>query len=223
MRRIKAAVFLSLDGVIQGGGGPSEDTTGGFDLGGWVFRAWDEGVGEAVGAFFAGDYDLLLGRRTYDIFAAYWPYVEGENAPMGEAFTRANKYVLTRESQPLEWENSHRLKGIDDVSALKRGEGPDIILQGSASLYPGLLSAGLIDSLMLMTFPLTLGKGKQLFGEGTPAGMLRMVDHKITPKGAVIATYEPGGPLPPMAPEAPTQSTSAREVERQRRMKEGTW
>lgn len=203
MRRIHGAVFVSLDGVVQGGGHPTEDTTGGFDEGGWVFKLWDDGVGEAIGGFFAGAYDLLLGRRTYDIFAAYWPYVEGENAPMGEAFTRANKYVLTRGDRSLDWENSQRLTGIDDVAALKQGEGPDIILQGSASLYPALLSAGLIDRLMLMTFPVVLGKGKQLFGDGTPTRTLRMVDHKVTPQGTVIATYEPGGPLPPLPPEAP--------------------
>lgn len=223
MRKLRGAVFVSMDGVIQAPGGPTEDYTGGFDEGGWVFKLWDDGVGEAIGSFFAGEYDLLLGRRTYDIFAAYWPYVDGENAPMGEAFTRADKYVLTRGDQPLDWENSHRLQGIEDVAKLKQGDGPDIIVQGSASLYPALLSAGLFDSLMLMTFPLTLGEGKRLFGDGTPVGMLQMVDHKVTPKGTVIATYEPGGPLPPLPPETPAQSTSQREAERQRSMKEGTW
>lgn len=223
MRRILGGVFLSLDGVIQGPGGPTEDYTGGFDQGGWVFKAWDEGVDEAIGSFFANEYDLLLGRRTYDIFAAFWPYVEGEEAAMGEAFTRANKYVLTRGDQPLEWANSHRLKSIDDVRALKQGDGPDLIIQGSSTLYPALIEAELLDRLMLMTFPLTLGGGKRLFGNGTPAGMLRMIDHKVTPKGTVIATYEPGGALPPFPPEGPTPSTSAREAHRQQSMKDGTW
>lgn len=107
-RTITAAAFVSLDGVMQAPGGPTEDPTSGFDQGGWVFKLWDEGVGETLGTLFSGDYDLLLGRRTYDIFAAYWPYAEGDNAPMGEAFDRANKYVLTRGDQPLEWQNSHR-------------------------------------------------------------------------------------------------------------------
>ena len=223
MRRVTGGVFLSLDGVIQGPGGRSEDPTGGFDEGGWVFKLWDEGVNDALGPLFAGEYDLLLGRRTYDIFAAYWPYVEGEGAEMGEAFTRANKYVLTRGDQPLEWANSHRLGSIDDVARLKQSDGPDLIIQGSSTIYPGLLAAGLIDRLVLMTFPLTLGKGKRLFGDGTPTGMLTMVDHKVTPKGTVIATYELGGMLPPYPPEAPEPSTSAREAERQRRMREGAW
>jgi dihydrofolate reductase len=223
MRKIIGSVFLSLDGVMQGPGGPTEDITGGFDEGGWVFKVWDEGVDEAIGSFFARDYDLLLGRRTYDIFAAYWPYVEGEAAAMGETFTRANKYVLTRGIQPLEWANSHRLESIEDVAALKAGDGPDLIVQGSGTLYPGLLAAGLVDRLMLMTFPVTLGKGKRLFGDGMPTTMLNMVDHKVTAKGTVIATYEPGDALPLYPPEGPAPSTSAREAERQQRMREGNW
>jgi dihydrofolate reductase len=223
MRKIIGGVFLSLDGVMQGPGGPTEDVTGGFDEGGWVFKLWDAAAGDAIGALFAGDYDLLLGRRTYDIFAAYWPYVEGEGAAMGEAFTRVNKYVLTRGDQSLEWANSHRLKGIDDVAALKRDDGPDLIIQGSGTLYPVLLGAGLIDRLMLMTLPVTLGKGKRLFGDGTPTTMLTMVDHKVTAKGTVIATYEPGGTLPAFPPFGPQPSTSSREAERQRRMAQGGW
>lgn len=223
MRRIVGSVFLSLDGVIQAPGGPTEDHTGGFDQGGWVFKVWDDGVNEAIGALFAGDYDLLLGRRTYDIFAAYWPYVEGEAAAMGEAFTRARKYVLTRGDQSLDWANSHRLTSIDDISALKQGDGPDLVIQGSSTLYPGLLAAGLIDRLTLMTFPLTLGKGKRLFGDGTPVDMLEMVDHRVTAKGTMIATYRPGGEFPAYPADGPEPSTSAREGERQRRMREGSW
>jgi len=222
MRRIIGAAFLTLDGVMQAPGGPSEDYTGGFDEGGWLFRFGDDGIFETIGALFGGDYDLLLGRRTYDIFAAYWPYVEGEGAEMGEAFTRANKYVLTRGQQPLDWANSHRLASIDGVTALKQSDGPDLIIQGSSTLYPALLAAGLIDRLTLMTFPVTLGSGKRLFGDGTPAGALRMVDHKVTAKGTVIATYEPGGAIPASG-DFPEQSTSAREQARQQRMKNGSW
>ncbi len=223
MRKIIGSVFLTLDGVMQAPGGPTEDTTGGFGEGGWMFKCWDEGVNDAIGGFFAKPYDLLLGRRTYDIFAAYWPYVEGEGAAMGEAFTRANKYVLTHGDQPLEWANSHRLTGMDDVAALKAGDGPDLIIQGSGTIYPGLLAAGLLDRLMLMTFPVTLGGGKRLFGDGTPANMLRMIDHQVTPNGTVIATYEPGGSLPAFPPEGPEPATSAREAARQAKMKAGTW
>jgi dihydrofolate reductase len=223
MRKIIGGVFQSLDGVMQGPGGPTEDVTCGFDEGGWVFKLWDDVAGDALGPLFAGEYDLLLGRRTYDIFAAYWPYVEGEGAAMGEAFTRVNKYVLTRGEQPLEWVNSYRLKCIDDVAALKQDGGPDLIIQGSSTIYPALLAAGLIDRLMLMTFPVTLGKGKRLFGDGTPTTMLKMVDHKVTAKGTVIATYEPGGTLPAFPPFGPQPSTSSLEAKRQRRMAEGSW
>ncbi len=223
MRRITGSAFLSLDGVMQAPGGPTEDYTGGFDEGGWVFKLWDEGVDEAIGSFFARNYDLLLGRRTYDIFAAYWPYVEGDGAAMGEAFTAARKYVLTRGDEPREWANSHRLTSMNDVAALKAGDGPDLIIQGSGTIYPALIAAGLLDSLTLMTFPVTLGKGKRMFGDGMPTTMLKMADHKVTPKGTVITTYEPGGALPayPSDPIAP--STSEREKMRQQRMQAGVW
>jgi dihydrofolate reductase len=223
MRDIIGGVFLTLDGVMQGPGGPTEDITGGFDEGGWVFKLWDEAAGDAIGELFAGEYDLLLGRRTYDIFAAYWPYVEGDEAAMGEAFTRANKYVLTRGDQPLEWANSHRLQSIDEVAALKQDDGPNLIIQGSSTLYPGLLAAGLIDRLTLMTFPVTLGRGRRLFGDGTPTAMLKMVDHRVSAKGTVIATYQPGETLPAFPQFGPQPSTSLRETERQRRMAEGNW
>jgi len=222
MRRIIGACFLSLDGVMQAPGGPTEDPTGGFDEGGWLFRFEDEGIFPTIGSLFASDYDLLLGRRTYDIFASYWPYVEGEGAEMGEAFTRAGKHVLTHGDQPLDWENSHRLKSIEDVAALKRSDGPDLIIQGSSTIYPGLLAAGLLDRLTLMIFPVTIGKGKRLFGDGTPASTLKLVDHQITAKGTMIATYEPAGPIPESG-SFPQPSTSDREAERQRRMRDGSW
>lgn len=221
MRRIIGGVFQSLDGVIQAPGGPSEDPTGGFRHGGWLPQFFDEEVGGAIDQLFARPYDLLLGRRTYDIFAGYWPYVEGESAEMGEAFTRAGKYVLTRGDQPLDWANSHRVGSIAALQDLKAEDGPDLLIQGSSTIYPQLLAAGLLDRLVLMTFPAVLGGGKRLFGEGTPAGALKLVDHKVTPSGAVIATYEPGGKIE--ANWAGPQVSSAREDERQRRMAEGTW
>ena len=233
-------MFVSLDGVMQAPGGPSEDPTGGFEHGGWLPQFFDEDVGQAIDAFFGEDYDLLLGRRTYDIFAAYWPYVggeatgigeifdqtgkdEGEAAAiaMGEAFTRANKYVLTRGSPDLGWSNSHRVGGIEELRAVKDGDGPDLLIQGSSTLYPQLLREGLLDRLTVMTFPVVLGHGKMVFGEGTPAEALRMVDHKVTRSGAVIATYEPGGDVEHGW--AGPQSTSGREQARQRAIEAGTW
>lgn len=223
MRKIIGAAFISLDGVMQAPGGPGEDSQGGFNEAGWVFKLWDPGIEETLGSVFSGDYDLLLGRRTYDIFAAYWPYAEGDNKPMSEAFDRANKYVLTRGDQPLEWQNSHRLGGIEDVARLKQGEGKKIVIQGSSTLYPGLLDAGLIDELILMTFPVTLGSGKRLFGEGTPVERMELTGHRVTDQGTVITTFKPGGALPPYPAEAPIPIMSEREIARQAAMAEGRW
>jgi dihydrofolate reductase len=221
MRRITGAAFVSLDGVIQAGGGPNEDPTGGFAHGGWVAGLFDEGVGRRVGRLFGGDFDLLLGRRTYDIFAAYWPFAPDDQKDIRDPFDRATKYVLTSGDQPLTWRNSRRLAGIDAVAEVKRTPGPDLVIQGSSTLYPQLLAAGLLNELVLMIFPLVLGTGKRLFGDGTPGGALRMVEHEVTPAGTVMATYEPAGPVPTGSFAAPEPSPA--EVERQRRMAEGRW
>lgn len=226
MRKIHAAAFVSLDGVIQGPGGTQEDTTGGFASGGWVFGLWDDAVGEEIDRLFGRDYDLLLGRRTYDIFAGFWPYVgpdEPGNGEMARAFTACRKYVLSRSAPNLDWANSHHLRGIDDVAALKREAGPDLVIQGSSTLYPQLLAAGLIDRLTLMIFPLVLGPGKRLFGEGTQPHLLGPVDQRVSAKGTIITTYEPSGPLPSMADLSPPPSTSAREAARQQAMASGAW
>jgi dihydrofolate reductase len=240
MRKIRGSVFVSLDGVMQAPGGPTEDPTGGFEHGGWLPQFFDEDVGRAIDEFFGSEYDLLLGRRTYEIFAAYWPYVGGEATgigevfdrtgkddgeaaaiAMGEAFTRANKYVLTRGTPDLGWSNSHRLASLEELRAVKEGEGPDLLIQGSSTIYPALLREGLLDRLTVMTFPVVLGSGKTLFGEGTPAEALRLVEHKITRSGAIIATYEPAGKVEHGW--AGPQSTSEREEARQRAMSEGRW
>ena len=222
-RKITAAAFLSLDGVMQAPGGPTEDPQGGFEEGGWMFKIWDPGIEPTLGSLFSGEYDLLLGRRTYDIFAAYWPYAEGENKPMSEAFDRANKYVLTRSDQPLEWQNSHRLRGVEDIARIKAEQGSDIIIQGSSTIYGPLLAAGLIDTLITITFPVLLGRGKRLFGDATPVDRLQLTDHTVTDQGTVITTYRPGGTLPPYPAEAPIPITSEREIERQKRIAAGNW
>ena len=222
MRRIVGTAFVSLDGVMQAPGGPTEDPTGGFDQGGWQFKFPDPAADEMLGAAFDG-YDLLLGRRTYDIFAAFWPYVHGEEAGIGQTFTAAAKYVLTHGDQPLDWANSHRLSTIGDIAALKDGDGPNLMIWGSSTIYPALLSAGLLDRLMLMIYPLTLGTGKRLFGDGTPPRALKMVDHKVTPAGTIVATFEPAGPIPATAPASPHPIDSERERERQRKINEDRW
>lgn len=221
MRRIIGAVFVSLDGVMQAPGGPDEDPTGDFRLGGWLSQFFDEAVGDQVDKLFTPPFDLLLGRRTYDIFAAYWPYATGDAKAMGDMFGRVAKYVVTGGEQRLDWQNSHRIESIDAIADLKRGEGPDLIIQGSGTLYPQMLRAGLIDRLTLMTFPVILGSGKRLFGEGTVPAAMRMAEHRITSGGAVIATYQPGGPVEPGS--FGTDDPSAAERDRREKVEEGMW
>lgn len=221
MRKLTGAAFVSLDGVIQAPGGPTEDPTGGFDQGGWVFGVGDEVIEPVIGRLFDPPYALLLGRRTYDIFAAYWPFVQGEMAGMAQALTTADKYVVTHGDQPLDWANSRRLDGIVAVRALKESGGPDLLIQGSSTLYPPLLAAGLIDELVLMTFPIVLGTGKRLFGDGAPPGALRLLDHQVGAKGVIVTRWAPAGPVP--TADHPDPSTSAAEAERQQRMKDGSW
>lgn len=216
MRRLIGGVFQSLDGVMQAPGGPTEDRTGGFTLGGWSFTFWDEVMGNAMGGLFGGPFDLLLGRKTYEIFAAHWPYV-GEDEPIGAAFDAANKYVVTHGEAPLEWQNSHPVPSIDAVAAIKAGDGPDILIQGSTTLYPQLFAAGLVDRLFVMTFPVVLGSGKRLFGPGTPSFAMKLVGHEVATTGVTITSYEPAGEVP--IGSFQQREPSEREAARQARMK----
>jgi dihydrofolate reductase len=196
MRKLTGAVFISLDGVMQAPGGPNEDPSGGFRFGGWTFPFWDEDMSGPFGKIIDAEYDLLLGKRTYDIFAAYWPY--NQDDPIGAKFQRINKYVLTHSDEPLEWDRSHRLSGgtVDAVTELKRSEGRDLLIQGSSTLYVPLLAAGLIDRLVLMTFPVLLGRGKRIFDGTEEPGALKLVEHFVSKTGVVLATYEPAGEVP---------------------------
>jgi dihydrofolate reductase len=221
MRRIVGATFVTLDGVMQGPGGPSEDTTGGFRFSGWLPPVGDDAIEAKIGELFGRPFDLLLGRRTYDIFAAYWPYAPDEMAAIRDPFNTCTKYVLTHGDAPLAWENSKRVKAIEELRAIKQGDGPDLVIQGSSRLYPQLLEAGLLDELTLMISPLVLGEGKRLFGDGTPPRTLKMTGHTIGDKGNVVATYAPAGPV-----ETGTYVTtppSEREQARQAAMADGSW
>ncbi len=196
MRELTGAVFQSLDGVMQAPGGPEEDPTGGFRFGGWSFDFWDESLEQPFGKVINADYDLLLGKRTYDIFSAFWPY--NQDDPIGAKFQRINKYVLTHSDAPLTWDNSHKLSGdpADAVAELKRSEGRDLLIQGSSTLYMPLVAAGLIDRLVVMTFPVILGGGKSIFDGPPAAGALKLIDHSVSDKGVVFAIYEPAGDVP---------------------------
>ncbi len=221
MRTIIGAAFVSLDGVMQAPGGTTEDPTGGFKYSGWLPPYSDEASAKTVGDLFDRSFDLLLGRRTYDIFAAFWPYAEGNGKPMGQMFDRVRKYVVTRGEKPLTWQNSERVTSIEAVARLKSGEGPELIIQGSSTPYPQLLTAGLIDRLILMTFPVVLGGGKRLFGEGTSSGAMRMIDHSVSARGTIVASYEPAGPVKLGSFASPEPSEA--EISRRKAMADGTW
>jgi dihydrofolate reductase len=195
MRKIISGVFQSLDGVMQAPGAPVEDPTGGFDQGGWTATFWDEKMGAMMGTLFEKPFDLLLGRKTYEIFAAHWPFVPAGD-PIGPAFTKANKFVLTRGEDKWDWANTHKLRSIEDVAALKATEGPDLLIQGSSTLYPELLKRSLIDQMFVLTFPVVLGKGKRLFGAGTNSFAMKCVNSDVSSSGVILATYEPAGQVP---------------------------
>lgn len=220
MRKLTGAAFVSLDGVMQAPGGPEEDPTSGFQFGGWVTPHWSADMGPFE-QLIDSDYDLLLGKRTYDIFAGYWPY--NQDIPIGERFQRINKYVLTHANEPLEWENSHQLSGdtAEAVAELKRSDGRDLLIQGSSTLYGPLLDAGLIDRLMLITFPLLLSQGKRILDGSERAGALKLVDSFVTDTGVVITTYEPNGAVQTGSFE--TKPPSEAELERREKMEAGIW
>lgn len=220
-RRIIGAAFVSLDGVMQAPGGFDEDRSGGFAQGGWLAPVSDEALESQIGQlFFGGEFDLLLGRRTYEIFAAYWPFMPMED-PIAARFAKARKYVLTRGTQPLDWAGSERLGGMDALAAVKAQEGADLIVQGSSMLYPQLLAAGLLDRLVVMTAPVVLGSGKRLFGEGTPPLTLKLVEQRSGAAGMRIATYEPAGPVH-TAMAGPEQINPV-ELARRARVAAGAW
>ena len=220
MRKLMVLEMLTLDGVMQAPGGPEEDPTSGFRFGGWVQPLWDAEMGPFEDVIM-DEYDLLLGRRTYDIFAAYWPH--NQDNPIGEKFQRIDKFVLTHSDGPLEWDHSHRLSGdtADAVAELKASEGRDLLIQGSSTLYPPLLSARLIDRLMLMTFPVLLGRGKRIFDGSEKAGALKLVDHFVTNTGVVLTTYVPAGEVRTGTFE--TKAPSEEELERREKMEAGSW
>ncbi|WP_315924259.1 dihydrofolate reductase family protein [Mesorhizobium sp. SP-1A] len=218
MRKIKAATFVSLDGVMQAPGGPEEDPTGGFAYGGWMFHYADDTIGATIGETFAKPFDLLLGRFTYDIFAAYWPYAPADH-PIAKSFNAVTKYVATHDPETMNWRNTKWL-GKDPIATLremKKEDGPDLVIQGSSELIQQLLPAGLIDEITLMIFPLTLGKGKRLFGSGTVPAGLKLTRSQTSSTGALIATYERGGEVRTGSFGQDTPSEA--EIERRRKLK----
>ncbi|WP_018240099.1 dihydrofolate reductase family protein [Ensifer sp. BR816] len=197
MRKIIVGAFVSLDGIMQAPGGPHEDPVGGFQYGGWAFPYFDEAMGQAVDEMFATPFDLLLGRKTYDIFAAHWPYA-GADDPIGSLFDRITKYVATRNpALKLDWQKSQTLGG-DVVAALRKlksEEGPDLLTQGSTDFLQTLFRNDLVDEMYISYFPVILGKGKKLFGDGATPMALKLVSSKVSGTGVTVNKYLRGGPV----------------------------
>jgi dihydrofolate reductase len=198
MRRLIVSTFASLDGIMQAPGGPEEDTTGGFALGGWMFDYGDESTDIAAAGFDGKDRELVLGRRTYEIFEAYWPY-QPDDDPIAKTFNAARKYVASRTLTMLQWNNSTLLRGdvVSAIIALKAPPGLDLQVIGSGNLIQTLQAASLIDEYNVWTFPVVLGRGKRLFSEAAKPSALRLVRAQVSTSGVVMSTYVPGGDIQP--------------------------
>ena len=225
MRKVIDGAFVCMDGIMQGPGGPDEDPTGGFKYGGWVapMADTDPVFGEEIGALFGQPYDLLLGRKTYEIFAAHWPYAEGgPDDEIAKQFNRITKYVATRRAGDVDtsWVNTVVLGGVEDVAKLKQGDGPALVTQGSTELVHALLAAGLVDEIKVFTFPVLLGKGKRLFDASSQAAAYKLTHSKVSPAGLIAATYVPNGEVQHMTIRG-AENPSKAELARREKMKRG--
>lgn len=218
MRKIITGAFISIDGVMQAPGGPQEDPTGGFRFGGWVVPHMDEVFGQTITGMFDSPFNLLLGRRTYEIFAAHWPYAEhSDDDFIAKRFNSTTKYVATRSNMTLDWKGSVAVHdAAKDVARLKTEDGPTLLTQGSSDLIQTLLAHDLIDEITTFTFPIVLGQGKKLFGTGAKPAAFTLADSKVTTKGVTISRYERAGKVETgdFAMDPPTDA----EVKRRERM-----
>ncbi len=195
MRKLIVSTFLTLDGVIQAPGGPEEDDGGGFAHGGWSVNYWDERMGQIMGEAMSAPFGLVLGRKTYDIFAGHWPHASDDAG--AKPLNEATKYVASRGHPTLAWNNSVLIEGdaAEGIAALKKEDGPELQVHGSGNLIQTLLRHNLVDQYRLWVFPLVIGSGKRLFSEGTVPSGLRLVDSKVSTTGVLIGTYEPAGEI----------------------------
>ena len=192
MRKVIVLSFISMDGVMQAPGGPEEDPSGGFAFGGWTVPYFDEAGGEVMAEQMGHPFDLLLGRKTYDIFAGYWPDHDDE---IGAPINRARKYVASRSPLTLTWEGAEQLEGdaAEAVAAIRQGDGPELQVHGSGDFIQTLLRADLVDELWLKVFPVVLGGGKRLFADGAVPAAFTLTDSRTTPSGIIAANYERAG------------------------------
>jgi dihydrofolate reductase len=195
MRRLMVTTFVTLDGVMQAPGGPGEDDDAGFALGGWSVNYWDEMMAQVMGEAMSAPFDLLLGRKTYDIFAAYWPHASDEAG--ARPLNDATKYVASRGHPALEWSRSVLIEGdaAEGIAALKEEDGPELQVHGSGNLIQTLLRHNLVDRYRLWVFPVVVGSGKRLFSEGTVPSAMKLVDSRVSNTGVMISTYEPAGEI----------------------------
>jgi dihydrofolate reductase len=196
MRKLQVITMLSLDGVMQAPGGPDEDREGGFAYGGWSASFVDEDQDRVMEETLGHPFDLLLGRRTYEIFSGYWPH-HADDPVIGRPFNDATKYVVSRSSPSLDWGPAELIASdaAEGVAAVKATDGPELHVWGSGNLIQTLMGAGLIDEYRLWTFPVTIGTGKRLFADGTVPGTLRLAESSVTKSGVVLARYEVAGEL----------------------------
>jgi len=195
MRQLIVSTFLTLDGVMQAPGGPGEDDSGGFAHGGWSVNYWDELMGQVMDEATSTPFAMVLGRKTYDIMAAYWPHAPEEAG--AKTFNEATHYVASRSRPRLDWSNSVLIEGdaAEGVRALKKEDGPELQVHGSGNLSLTLMRHNLVDQYRLWVFPLVIGSGKRLFSDGTVPSGLKLVDSKVSTTGVVIGTYEPAGEI----------------------------
>jgi len=196
MRKLITTTFVTLDGVMQAPGGPEEDPTGGFKHGGWTVNYWDEVMGATMDNFMRLPFELLLGKRTYDIFAAFWPHTT-QDPSVAKPFNISKKYVVSHKPTELSWHNSALITGdvAAEIKKLKEQDGPDLWVHGSGNLIQTLLSNHLVDTLHVWIFPVTIGNGKRLFAEGARPEGFKLIGSKTSTTGVIIATYEPAGAL----------------------------
>lgn len=219
MRKICVGAMVSMDGVMQAPGGPTEDPTGGFKFGGWVMPFFDQEFGEELDRIFE-NFDLLLGRKTYEIFAAYWPYYDDDGSDGGIArrFNEITKYVVSRSGDvDTSWAGSVLLHEIADVRRLKSDDGPDLVTQGSAELVHALLATDLVDTMSIFTVPVVLGSGKKLFADGSVPHSFRLTSSRVSSTGTLIGHYERSGDIE--IGDTASDSPSEREILRRIRMK----
>jgi dihydrofolate reductase len=195
MRKLIVLSFITLDGVVQAPGGAEEDPTGGFTYGGWTVPYFDDFLGKTMVEQMSRPFDLLLGRKTYEIFAAYWPYQKTEGDPIAAGINTAKKYVASTTPLKPGWSNSTLLSGdvVQEITKLKKQDGPELQVHGSSNFIQTLLKHDLVDELWLKIFPITLGMGKRLFAEGTTAAAFTLREAQTSPRGVIVASYDRAG------------------------------